>query len=48
MIERFLFYGVYTETAGTSVAGHNDLLVQILTDETEAALLVVQLAESGA
>jgi hypothetical protein len=48
MIQRFLFDGVDTVTAGTAVGRQYDLVVEILADEAQAALVGVQLAEARA
>ncbi len=47
MIQRLFFDGIHGEAAGAAVTGHDDLVVKVLSDETKAALLIVQFTEPG-
>jgi hypothetical protein len=48
MVQRLFFDRVNGKAAGATIAGHDDLTVQILPDKTQAALVCVHLAKSGA
>jgi hypothetical protein len=48
MVQGFLFDWINGKPAGAAVTGHDNLIVQILPDETQAALVFVQLAKSRA
>ncbi len=48
MVQRFLFDRINRKAAGAAVTGHHNPVVQILSDEAQAALAFVQFAKSGA
>jgi hypothetical protein len=48
MVQRFLFDRINSKTAGATVTGHDNLIVQILPDKAQAALAFVQFAKSRA
>jgi hypothetical protein len=48
MVQGFLLDRINSKTAGTAITGHDNLIMQILPDEAQAALVFVQLAKSRA